>query len=127
MRNCIDTFLETARAALPWAYGALAVLGTAVYGFKCLRIFPVTPTPACGWPTWHQYWFNGVGAVLGWLAGWVVLDRWLLCTNCSHEPTGWTVLLAVIAFVGITGNLPTTLMHGIAAMRAVLERYFGRG
>lgn len=105
-----------------FVYLGLAVVGSLIYGFGAFKLHGVNP-PASGWQRWLQYLLNGAGAAVGWLAGWVVLVRWLGCTYvCQGEPTGWTILLAVLAFVGITGFLPLTLMHTIAALKALLAK-----
>ena len=63
-----------------------------------------------GWPRAHQHWLNFLGAAMGWLAGWVVLNRWLACPTfmCADEPRFATVVLALAAFVGMVGLLPVT-------------------
>ena len=111
--------------SLQWMYLTLAIAASLVYAFKGFSIHGVKAPPENA-PRMHQYWFNGVGAVVGWLSGWVVLRRWLSCDGfvCVGEPNGWTILLAVIAFVGVTGYLPTTLIHAIAALRALLDKVF---
>jgi len=106
-----------------WIYLGVAVIGSLVYGFGAFRIHGESTPRAQGWPRRHQYWFNGAGAAVGWLAGWVVIQRWLGCEYvCIGEPTGWTILLAVLAFVGVTGFLPLTLMSTIAALKALLAK-----
>jgi hypothetical protein len=111
--------------SLQWIYLALAATASLIYAFKAFGIHGVKAPPEDA-PRRHQYWFNGVGAAVGWLSGWVVLRRWLSCDGfvCVGEPNGWTILLAVVAFVGVTGYLPMTLLHTIAALRALLDKVF---
>ena len=106
-----------------WIYLCLAVIGSMIYGFGAFRIHGDDPKVQ-GWQRLHQYWFNGAGAAVGWLAGWVVLLRWLSCPGyvCRGEPTGWTILLAVLAFVGITGYLPMTIVKAITELRTLLAK-----
>jgi hypothetical protein len=81
-----------------------------------------------GWPRAHQHWFNFLGSMMGWLAGWVVLNRWLACPTfmCADEPRFATAVLAVGAFVGMTGYIPSAIMSGVAALKAVVETYFNK-
>jgi hypothetical protein len=64
--------------------------------------------------------------MMGWLAGWVVLNRWLACPSfmCSDEPRIATAVLAVGAFVGMVGYMPAAIMSGVSALKAVVETYF---
>jgi hypothetical protein len=122
----IDCIVATARVAAPWVYLAIAVAGSLMCGFGAFKIHGEFPQKAKGWPRWHQYWFNGAGAAVGWLAGWVVLVRWLSCSRfvCHDEPTGWTILLVILAFVGVSGYLPLLAMQTIVVLRALLAKIF---
>jgi hypothetical protein len=47
-----------------------------------------------------QFWFNAAGGVVGWIAVWFL---WL----APFKEYGWTHLVVfIVAFVGVTGNLP---------------------
>ena len=123
MRMWCET-LAALRPFIPAAYLVSAVIASATYGLGCFKIHGEFKPAAIGWPRKHQYFFNATGAAVGWLAGWVVLVRWLSCSGfvCQGEPTGWTILLAVLAFVGVTGHLPLVLMQSIAALRELLKK-----
>ena len=121
MRSWCET-IATLRPSLPVAYLVVAVIASATYGLGCFKIHGEVTPVAKGWPRVHQYWFNGVGAAVGWFAGWVVLQRWLFSPSDASEPTGWTIVLALVAFVGMTGHLPTVLMQSIVALRALLKK-----
>jgi hypothetical protein len=63
----------------------------------------------------HQWWFNFVGAIVGWTILWVLLPS-IIIALIAHNPTSISVadfLLLLIALLGITGYLPLTLF-GIA-------------
>ena len=58
------------RPAVQVAYIILAVVGSIWYGVKAYEIFDVKPVDPCGSvKRIHQFWFNTVGAAIGWLAG----------------------------------------------------------
>ena|ERR1700677_3472917 len=88
-------------------YVVIAVLGTLFYAVGCFKIWGDAP----GLPTahrWHQHWLNLVGAAVGWIAGYPVFQSWILN---GERPTGATIFLLLLAFVGITGTLPQFLMN----------------
>jgi hypothetical protein len=65
-----------------------------------------------------QFWFNAVGGFVGWIAVWFL---W----GSRFGDHGWKHLVAfVIAFVGITGNLPH-LSTGIRAALGALAKRVG--
>jgi len=103
--------LDVTNPAVCWGYFGVAVIGSLAYGFVAPTIFGVVPKQTrwrIAW--WHQFWFNSVGAAIGWIAGWAVIVRWLGCHAfvCKDEPGAWTIVLAAAAFVGVTGHLPFT-------------------
>jgi hypothetical protein len=106
-------------------YFLAAVIGSLIYGYFAAQIFQVDPRPK-GWQRFHQHWLNFLGAVMGWTAGWVVLNRWLSCPAfmCADEPRFSTAVLAVAAFIGMAGLMPQTIVTGVASMKAVVETYF---
>jgi hypothetical protein len=108
-------------------YLVAAAVGSFIYGYFAVQIFQVEPRPR-GWQRFHQHWLNFLGAVMGWTAGWVVLNRWLACPSfmCADEPRFATGVLAVGAFVGMAGMLPLTVLTGVAALKAVVETYFNK-
>ena len=114
--------LELTTGCLRSLYAAIATVVSLIFGIFADKLHGVTkPT---GWPLAYSIWFNSTGAATGWLSGWVVLIRWLSCPGyvCSGEPKGWTILLAVIAFVGISGYLPLSVITSIGYLRAVINK-----
>jgi hypothetical protein len=113
-------------------YFLAAAIGSLIYGFAAFHIHGA-PAPKGfkrsfpkGWQFFHQIWLNFLGAAMGWLAGWVVLNRWLACPSfmCADEPRFSTVVLAIGAYIGMVGLLPYTVLTGVAALKSVLETYF---
>jgi hypothetical protein len=119
--NTGATMFDIANPVVHWGYLGLSVAGSLAYGFGAFAAFGVDPNPRHG--AWlHQIWFNLVGAAVGWLAGWVVLVRWLSCARfaCHDEPMFSTIVLLVVAFVGITGHLPLTIAKGLDGLSALM-------
>jgi len=88
-------------------YLIIAIIGTLFYGFGAFKIWCVDPGP-WGIHHWHQYWLNLVGAAVGWIAGFPVFQGWILN---GERPTGATIFLLLLAFIGVTGTLPQFLMN----------------
>lgn len=111
------------KPVLGWGYFCVAVIFSVSYGLGCYTALNA-PKPDKPVARLHQLWFNTIGAAAGWLAAWVVLVRWLSCPGfvCRDEPTGWTILLALFAFIGITGHLPLTVTSSISYIRLLLHR-----
>lgn len=119
---------EISNPCVYWTYLAVAIVMSVTYGIGCYTALQVRKEdmPKTRGEWWHQFWLNGLGVAVGWLAGWVVIVRWLSCHGfvCQGEPGGWTILLALVAFAGMTGHLPLTLITSIAAIRALLAKWF---
>jgi len=82
-------------------------LGWAIFfGWRAVPIFVKSEIYAKKkWDWWlYQVWFNALGAFVGWVALWSV---W----NLHHLTFEYTVLV-LVAFLGITGNLPYVVMLG---------------
>lgn len=121
--------LDVADPIVHWGYFFLALIGSLAYGLDAFVAFgvPRSPKPP-NYGAWlHQVWFNVAGAGVGWLAGWVVLVRWLSCERsvCPNEPRFSTIFLLGVAFMGVTGHLPFTIARGLHGL-SVLMRWFGR-
>jgi hypothetical protein len=87
-------------------YVVIAILGTLAYG---LGTFAIWGDPGFAKVhRWHQHWFNMVGAAIGWIAGYPVFQGWILS---GERPTGATIFLLLLAFIGVTGTLPQFLMN----------------
>jgi hypothetical protein len=106
------------------AYWLVALVASALYGWKAVEIFTDVPNhkgkpPSAWW--WHQRWLNFAGSVVGWVALWVVGKKLLPCflTECAAEPSIWLALSTFIAFVGVTGYLPFTVV-GLVSGASVL-------
>jgi hypothetical protein len=120
-----SAMLDISNPCLRWGYFCGALILSVSYGLGCYAALDA-PKPNNFIARLHQFWFNTIGAATGWLAAWVVIVRWLSCPSfvCRDEPSGWTILLAVIAFIGITGHLPLAVISSISYLRALLSKLF---
>jgi hypothetical protein len=93
------------------AYTAAALIASVLYGLYAIDIFYQKPPELSGTQRIHQFWFNFVGSVAGWIAGYSLCLKayhvlWL--SRPAHLGLSHAVLFFV-AFAGITGHLPRTL------------------
>lgn len=107
-------------------YFAIAFAISLIFGIWAFEIHNVTPKPK-GWVFAHQVWLNFLCAFAGWLAGWVVVNRWLACPSfmCADEPKFATAVVALVALIGMTGLLPVTIVNGIRGLENALGRWLG--
>ncbi len=118
--------IETWMAVVYWL---IALLASVLYGCFAVAIFKAhiaereERPPKAWW--WHQRWLNFLGALVGWLALWFLLRKFLGCLfgDCRVDLGAWDVVGALVAFVGITGYLPNaivSLVSGVGALAGKL-------
>ena len=73
---------------------------------------------------WHQRWLNFVGSFVGWIALWALVQKYYDCASqvCSVSPTMWHIFAALVAFVGITGYLPMTIITPLASLGNSIDK-----
>lgn len=111
-----------------YIYWTFAFVASALLGWKAIEIFTDVPKrkkdeqpPASWW--WHQRWFNFLGSLVGWFAGWILARRYLPCfRGATLTPTVSDLLTGFIAFVGVTGFLPYTIYGLISSVYRVGEK-----
>ena len=97
------------------AFWSCAAGATAFYGFGCFGVWPgddYTPEKRAAFRRiWfvHMYWMNGFGCLCGWGAARLAYLRF----DSGVALGGVDLVLAVVAFLGLVGWLPYTLI-GIA-------------
>jgi hypothetical protein len=105
------------------AYWLVAVCVSALLGWNALAIFKVEKTSEP--MLWQQRFTNFVGALIGWLVLWPLAVRYLGCVSskgCPELLVGWwDVLGCFVAFIGITGYLPYTVIGAINAIFGALR------
>ncbi len=105
----------------------VAVAASGFYGWKAADIFDVKTTGRpWAWKV-HQFWFNFAGAIVGWAALWSLLPRSYNCltTTCIPEARLADALLFFLAFVGVTGHLPATVIGLVAGVKELVAKLTG--
>jgi hypothetical protein len=95
----------------PWWFIVLGVVASLLYTGFCFSIFGESVAGKV-WP-WriHQAWFNFLGAASGWAFTWALI----VSQSDGFHVDGWTILLFLFAFIGVTGHMPRTVMGLVLA------------
>jgi hypothetical protein len=111
------------------AFWIAAFVASLFFGFFAVTIFEV-PLPKVK-PLWawklHQFWLNFTGSFVGWVALWFLGRKVIACLvpSCSVEPNAWDVAAFFLAFVGVTGFLPLTIVGLITGLKELLVKLAG--
>jgi hypothetical protein len=100
-------------------YAGLALAACIFFGSCATKIFRVSEDSMEG--RIYQFWFNFLGSGFGWAAGWPLLNHFLDCATgrCEALFGASSLVLLIVAFVGMTGHLPLATMTAIEAVREV--------
>jgi hypothetical protein len=105
---------------------AFFALGMSIfYGLYACIVFDVINYKCRAWQwRFHQFWFNFLGAAIGWVAAWSILGSVLKCLdgNCTNSITPSSVLLFFLAFIGVTGHLPMSVMGLVGGLREFVAK-----
>lgn len=109
-------------------YWVVALTASGLYGWHAVAIFKAhiaereAPPPSAWW--WHQRWLNFLGAFVGWLALWFLLRKFVGClfADCAANVGAWDVVGALVAFVGVTGYLPGTVVSLVSGVGGLAGR-----
>ncbi|MCC4113727.1 hypothetical protein LLG90_00010 [Aromatoleum toluclasticum] len=110
-------------------YWMVAFIASALYGWHAVNIFKShvgerEQQPHNAW-CWHQRWSYFLGALVGWLALWLLIRKFGGCVfgDCAADVGVLDVVGAFVAFVGVTGHLKDTvvsLVSGIGGLAGKL-------
>ena len=76
------------------------LVASLLYGWNACAIFSEPPDgKPWAWKV-HQFWFNFLGSAAGWIACSILVSKW----RADSGHIDW--LLAVVAFIGMTGHMP---------------------
>lgn len=94
------------------------------YGYFACEIHEVDPKGKSKHWKVHQFWFNFVGAAVGWVAMWTVLGSLFVCANgnCTDSISVSSALLFILAFLGVTGHLPMSLYGLIGGLKEFVSK-----
>ena len=114
------------------AFWSLAVIVSGFLGRFCFEIHTLDRS-AFKWPAKvQQVWLNSVGAFVGWIALWFLVRQWWGVWRLSFAPAVSVQMtvsdfgLALIAFIGISGYLPFTVVGAIQTFVALVHRVVAR-
>jgi hypothetical protein len=109
--------------ALSVLYCVVAFAMSLFYGLRACEIFTVpTENRPRSWRI-HQFWLNFLGSAVGWVAAWAVLQATLECasTPCSLSLSPSAIALFFLAFLGVTGHLPVTVVGAIGGVSKLID------
>ena len=112
------------------AFPLVGLLFSVFYGWKSIDIFLEVPTTHKPWAwKFHQFWLNFSGSLVGWVALWFLTRKVLSCirTSCSAPVNFWDVATFFLAFIGITGFLPFTIVSLIQGIKELAAKIAGLG
>ena len=107
---------------------AFAVLFSIFYALKAIDIFTGSKSADMSGPQKiHQYWLNFVGSAVGWCCLWFVGLKVVGHISSGTDPEiGWPyACVALVAFVGITGYLPFTVVKLVNSVGGLVEKIPG--
>jgi hypothetical protein len=99
-------------------YGAVSIFISLIYGFKAFDIHGYDPSKVNNYNPWYkinQYWFNFLGAFIGFiLLYYFLILRLNLFNPCvslfAYKAELLDIFILLLAFLGITGHLPRALL-----------------
>ena len=110
--------------SLPALFAAVAIGMSVFYGLRACEIFSVSLSDRK--PSWrfHQFWLNFLGSGVGWVAAWAVLRATVECASadCALSVSPSAVSLFFLAFIGITGYLPATIVGAIGGVSELVSK-----
>ncbi|PYL43318.1 MAG: hypothetical protein DMF42_04415 [Verrucomicrobia bacterium] len=110
----------------PVVLGLVAIAFSVFYGLKAVDIFGVDHANKPAAWKFHQFWLNFAGSLAGWLMLWVAVRR--VCSvvgSAEHALKMSDFILFLVAFVGITGFLPLSVVSFIQGIRDIAVRVWG--
>lgn len=108
----------------PGLFSIVAIGMSIFYGLRACEIFNVSTKDRM--PSWrfHQFWLNFLGSGVGWVATWAVLRATVECASaeCSLSLSSSAVALFFLAFIGVTGYLPATIVGAIGGINEFVSK-----
>lgn len=114
---------------LTWPIIVLGILASLFYGLNAINIFfpkaKVQDTKSEHW-SWkvHQFWLNFLGSLVGWIILYFLLKRidFLKGNNCSFVLSIRDFIYGLLAFIGITGYLPMTIVGLVNSVTSLAQK-----
>lgn len=111
-------------------YWLVALTFSLFYGFKAVRIFMSikaleedVPKKSQSWHI-HQFWLNFSGSGVGWIILYFLVRNFLNLEqkDLFSEFNAGHIGLAFLAFVGITGYMPTTIITLVNSISLLIQK-----
>jgi hypothetical protein len=98
------------------------------YGFAATSIFKVETSKKKSW-RFHQWWLNFLGSAVGWVATWFLLQKVIAVADSpSTVSIQWSdAALFFLAFVGVTGFFPFSVVSVLQVLRDIAAKIAGLG
>jgi len=109
------------------AFWSVAILFSIFFGLRATQIFQVDSNNKPWSWRFHQFWLNFLGSLVGWTACALILPEILQAIIYSLRPnvTFSHIFLFFVAFIGMTGFLPVTVIGTIAGLKEIVAKLAG--
>ena len=110
----------------PIVLGLVAIAFSMFYGLRAFEIFGVDHDKKPFAWKFHQFWLNFAGSLAGWLILWVAGRRVSIVIGSTDQALKMSdFILFLVAFVGITGFLPLSVVSFIQGIHDIVLRVWG--
>jgi hypothetical protein len=110
----------------PLVFACVALAFSLFYGFKASDIFDVDHADRPWAWKFQQFWLNFVGSAAGWVILWIVGQRLSLVIRSPEQSLNLSdFVLLLIAFIGVTGFLPLSVVSFIQGIRDIAGKVMG--
>lgn len=96
------------------------------YGYSATKIFGIPTTEKGSW-IFHQFWLNFVGSLAGWFFAYLLAAdvQQNICSFSNYEITFGRILTFVLAFIGVTGYMPATIVGLVSGVKEIFAKAAG--
>jgi hypothetical protein len=107
----------------PVVFAVVALVFSLFYGWYAFDIFRVDRRSMRIPERVHQFWLNFLGSIAGWLLLWVAVQRLAFVIASPVHPLKVSdFILLLVAFIGVTGFLPLSVVSFIQGIRDIAGR-----
>jgi hypothetical protein len=116
--------IVNALVSWPGLFVLVAIGMSVFYGLRACEIFSVSTTDRKWSWRFHQFWLNFLGSGVGWVAAWAVLRASVECASadCALSVSPSAVSLFFLAFLGVTGYLPATIVGAVGGINELISK-----
>jgi hypothetical protein len=109
-------------------FWVVAFLASLFYGTRATKIFNVNIDKMPFSWKFHQFWFNFLGSLAGWILAYsFVPDIYdSIVNNSKFELSLARILIFILAFIGMSGHLPYAMMTIINYLKTAFDKLFDK-